>query len=308
MIHDVIRASIKGEAVPLELIRDQSLTISDNLMALVSQGFALVTPASRGIGLASAQQLLTQTQLPVVATARRNCDEVRDRILSCKTLSSDAEKRLRMFEVDVKHESTISSMTDTIRKEYPETPLRLALTVPGILHVDKSPSQVDAASALESFQVNALGPLLLMKHLSQLLPTRSASAFEPTSASGSNRNNSLNLPSHAIYAMMAARVGSVSDNSSGGWYSYRASKASVFQLAKSFDLYLRSRSGQKALAVALHPGTVRTDFTKEFWKGRDMLEPLDSAERLLRFLVEMPPDIKSGRGRCWDWKGNEVYP
>lgn len=198
-------------------------------------------------------------------------------------------------------------MADAIRRDYPDTPLRLALTVPGILHVEKSPSQIDATRALDSFQVNALGPLLLMKHLYPFLPAKSTPPFPTMRKSESNDGNQLLLPSHAIYAMMAARVGSVSDNSSGGWYSYRASKASVFQLAKTFDLFLRSKSGEKALAVALHPGTVRTDFTKEFWKGREMLEPLDSAERLLKLITRMPPGLEGGRGRCWDWKGDEVH-
>lgn len=199
-------------------------------------------------------------------------------------------------------------MADTIREEYPKTPLRIALAIPGILHVEKSLAQIDAENALHSFQVNALGPLLLMKHLAPFLPTKSSSAFPTELDSGSYNDNALQLPSHAIYAMMAARVGSISDNNSGGWYSYRASKASVYQIAKTFDLYLRGRSADKALAVALHPGTVRTDFTKEFWSGREMLEPSDSAERMLRFLAELPPGLKDGRGRCWDWKGAEVLP
>lgn len=194
-------------------------------------------------------------------------------------------------------------MADTLRQEYPDTPLRLALTVPGTLHVEKSPSQINAENALHSFQVNALGPLLLMKHLSQFLPTKSSPGFAI-----SENGHGLRLPSHAIYAMMAARVGSISDNVSGGWYSYRASKASVFQAAKTFDLYLRTRSRERALAVAMHPGTVQTDFTKEFWSGRDLLQPLDSAERLLQFLVNLSPGFKDGRGRCWDWKGEEVLP
>lgn len=197
-------------------------------------------------------------------------------------------------------------MTDTIRQEYPETPLRIALTVPGVLHVEKSPAQIDAESALHSFQVNAVGPMLLMKHLAPFLPTKSSSAFP--AAEDSDVESELQLPTHAIYAMMSARVGSTSDNHSGGWYSYRASKASVYQIAKTFDLYLRGRCGSKALAVALHPGTVRTEFTKEFWTGREMLEPLDSADRLLRFLARLSPGPEDGRGRCWDWKGEEILP
>ena len=193
-------------------------------------------------------------------------------------------------------------MADTIRREYPKTPLRLALTIPGILHVEKSPAQIDAANALDSFQTNVRGLLLLMKHLTPFLPTKSMTPFPESKAS------SLKLPSHAVYAMMAARVGSVSDNMAGGWYSYRASKAAVFQVAKTLDLYLRTRCAERAIAVALHPGTVRTDFTQGFREGREMLEPADSADHLLRVLTQLSADAQGGRGLCWDWKGEEVVP
>jgi NAD(P)-dependent dehydrogenase (short-subunit alcohol dehydrogenase family) len=199
-------------------------------------------------------------------------------------------------------------MADTIRHEYMDTPLRLALIVPGVLHVEKSPAQIDAVKSLRSFKVNTLGPLLLMKHLSPFLPTKSMASFPKTKSPFSHPGDTLDLPSHAIFAMMAARVGSISDNAAGGWYSYRASKAAVFQLAKTFDLHLRSRCAERAIAVAMHPGTVRTSFTEDFWKGREMLEPLESADRLLRFLAQLTADFKGGRGRCWDWKGNEVIP
>lgn len=64
-------------------------------------GFALVTPASRGLGFAFARHLLAHTDLPVVATARRNCDELRNKLLKSVNSVSKAEDRLRIFEVDV---------------------------------------------------------------------------------------------------------------------------------------------------------------------------------------------------------------
>lgn len=199
-------------------------------------------------------------------------------------------------------------MASHLHQTYPKTPLRLALTLPGILHVEKSPSQIDAASAMHSFQVNALGPMLLMKHLAPFLPKKSARPFPTLPQSGDTNNTPLSLPAHSIYATLAARVGSITDNASGGWYSYRASKAAVFQLTKTFDLYLRARSRDRALAVALHPGTVRTDFTREYWGTREMLEPQYAAERLLNVLIGLSADFDGGRGRCWDWKGVEVCP
>ncbi|KAL3463166.1 hypothetical protein BJX64DRAFT_257727 [Aspergillus heterothallicus] len=279
-------------------------------MAPLQCGFAIVTPASRGLGFAFAQQLLANTNIPVIATARTNCDQLRSRLLeSVEAEGSRAEHRLKIFKVDVTDESTIREMTSAIREIYPDALLRLAISVPGVLHVEKSPSQIDAKSSLQSFQVNALGPMLLMKHLSSFLPTKSSPQFQDAEEPSGGSNPRWRLPvSHAIYAMMAARVGSVSDNTSGGWYSYRASKASIFQVAKTFDLYLQSRSRERAIAVALHPGTVQTEFTKDYWGGRPMINPAESAALLLRLLCSMGTGVKEGRGRCWDWNGQEVIP
>ncbi|KXG45568.1 Short-chain dehydrogenase/reductase SDR [Penicillium griseofulvum] len=315
-----IRANLEGDfklsTQDMEKIEklNKKLRFNDSsddkyIMLPAAHGFALVTPASRGLGLAFAQQLLTRTELPVIATARKNCNELQERLLSSKGVPKDAKQRLRILQVDVTDESTISAMADTIRQEYPKRPLRIGLTIPGILHAEKSPSKIDSANALESFKVNSLGPLLLMKHLSQFIPLKSSPEFPTIEASSAiNSPGPLWLPSHSLYAMMAARVGSTSDNASGGWYSYRASKAAVFQLAKTFDLHLRAKSGQRAIAVALHPGTVHTDFTKEYWGSRVMLEPADAAEKLLEVLVGLPSEAEGGRGRCWDWMGKEILP
>jgi NAD(P)-dependent dehydrogenase (short-subunit alcohol dehydrogenase family) len=64
-------------------------------------GFALVTPASRGLGFAFAQQLLARTELPVIATARKNCNDIHERLLSSEGVPENSEKRLRVLEVDV---------------------------------------------------------------------------------------------------------------------------------------------------------------------------------------------------------------
>lgn len=70
-------------------------------MLPAAHGFALVTPASRGLGFAFTQRLLTRTELPVIATARKNCDELQERLLSSKDMPKDAEQRLRILQVDV---------------------------------------------------------------------------------------------------------------------------------------------------------------------------------------------------------------
>lgn len=64
----------------------------------MSRPWLLVSPASRGIGLQLAKRMLLTTKLPVVATARRNLEEVREHILD--GLDVDNE-RLEVLKLDV---------------------------------------------------------------------------------------------------------------------------------------------------------------------------------------------------------------
>ena len=178
--------------------------------------------------------------------------------------------------------------------------LHLALCIPGILSPEKSPSQIDYESALEAFKINTLGPLLLMKHFSLFLPRRATDLASPDDLGA--------LPAAAVFAMMSARVGSITDNNAGGWYSYRSSKAAVNQIAKSLDIYLKNTAGEKAMAVSLHPGTVKTGLSEGFWEStpkEKLFTPEFAAERL----VDVVKGLKEGdRGKCWDWEGKVIPP
>lgn len=63
------------------------------------QPWALVTPASRGIGLELARRLLITTNIPVVATARKDLDQTRENVLT--GLKNVKEDRLHVLKVDV---------------------------------------------------------------------------------------------------------------------------------------------------------------------------------------------------------------
>ena len=107
---------------------------------------------------------------------------------------------------------------------------------------------------------------------------------------------------------MSARVGSISDNALGGWYSYRASKAAVNSIAKSVDIFLRQRCGEHGMCLSLHPGTVKTGLSEKFW-GSTPKEKLFSAEFAAERLCELVKDVGlQGRGKCWDWEGKEIPP
>lgn len=63
------------------------------------QPWALVAPASRGIGLELARRLLQTTKVPVVATARKDLDQTRENVLS--GLDGVSEDRLHVLKIDV---------------------------------------------------------------------------------------------------------------------------------------------------------------------------------------------------------------
>jgi NAD(P)-dependent dehydrogenase (short-subunit alcohol dehydrogenase family) len=200
-------------------------------------------------------------------------------------------------------ESTIADAAEACKQAFAPTShhLHLAFMVPGILYPEKSPAQINADDALLTFRTNTLGPMLMLKHFSPFLPKKKATlSTDPREMHG--------LPSIATTAVMSARVGSISDNRLGGWYSYRASKAGVNQVVRTFDNHLRTASGENAIAVALHPGTVKTEFSKEFWGGvkeGKLFEREWVAERLVDVVGGVGVQ---GRGKCWDWDGKEVPP
>ncbi|KAK3068524.1 hypothetical protein LTR53_013836 [Teratosphaeriaceae sp. CCFEE 6253] len=262
--------------------------------------WALVTPASRGIGFELARRLLQTTKVPVLATARKDTDQTREDLLA--GLRDVQEDRLHVLKVDVLDEQTIHDAAAEASDLFPKKDfyLHLALGLPGILYPEKSPAQIDYEHALQTFRTNTLGPMMLLKHFSPFLPRKSTRL--PSSA------DLQALPPQAVWATMSARVGSIMDNRLGGWYSYRASKAAVNQVTKTFDNHLRTSAGDKAMAVSLHPGTVKTGLSEEFWanvREEKLFTAVFAAEKLMGVLCERSIE---DRGKCWDWKGDEVPP
>lgn len=268
--------------------------------------WALVTPASRGIGLALTRHLLSTTpaSLPIVATARADPTATKARILDGLDLSAAHASRLDVQHIDLDVESSIADTAAYCADRYNDRSkdktahLRLGLLVPGMLVPERAPDKISADAALATLKLNLLAPMLLMKHFTAFLPRKTTPL-----ASFAGLNDAT-----AILAFMSARVGSISDNARGGWYSYRASKAGVNQLVKSLDVLLQLQAGSKAMSVGLHPGTVKTDLSREFWQStpkEKLFEPAFAAEKLLGVLQALG---SGARGKCWDWAGKEILP
>jgi len=103
-----------------------------------------------------------------------------------------------------------------------------------------------------------------------------------------------NLKRGAKVALITSRMGSIADNSSGGYYGYRMSKAALNAAGKSLAHDLAPLD----VAVAiLHPGYVKTEMTG----NHGSVEPDDAARDLLARIEQL--DLQS-TGTFWHANGS----
>lgn len=264
---------------------------------MAAHPFVLVSPATRGLSLSLARYYLKHTSYPVFATFRSGSKEdVRSSILGGVSQGGTIDpERLNLLRLDLTSEKSIQSAADTLSESLPSNNayLHTAFFTGGVLHPERNPSDLDFDDLKETFQINVISHLLMLKHFSRFLPT----ANTPR----------LTADDPAKWVHVSARVGSISDNRLGGWYAYRASKAALNQVIRTFDLHLQTKH-IPAVCVGVHPATVKTDLSKPFWGGvkeGKLFEPDFAAERLARVVENLRAD---DRGKVWDWAGKEVPP
>ena len=111
----------------------------------------------------------------------------------------------------------------------------------------------------------------------------------------------------STFAFLSARVGSITDNKLGGWYSYRASKTALNQIIKNFSIEVK-RTNPDAIFVGLQPGTVKSYLSKPFEKNvkdNKLFTPDYSAKKLLEVIAKL--EIKD-TGKIFAWNGEEIQP
>ena len=190
--------------------------------------------------------------------------------------------------VDYLDESSIAEAAESIATLCATSgrELRLLVVATGFLHGDagqpeRSFTQLDTAYLSHVFQVNTLGPALVMKHFLPLLPKTG----------------------RCVAGFISAKVGSIGDNALGGWYGYRASKAALNQLVKTASIEL-SRRNKDSICVCLHPGTVATALSEPFAKtGLNVRPASEAAADLLAVLAGLNP---ADTGCLIDYQGQKL--
>ncbi len=211
-------------------------------------GLCVITGGNRGIGLELARQLAARgNQLAVVC--RQASPGLEE--LGAETIEG----------IDVSDPGCMN----TLRERIGERRIDLLINNAGVLRRDRL-GQIDDARVEEillQFRVNSIGPLLVTQ---ALLPR---------------------LETGAKIGIVSSRMGSVADNTSGGYYGYRMSKAAANMVGAS----LAQDLAERGVAVAvLHPGYVRTEMTG----GQGDVNAEQAAAGLLARLDELTMDTSGG--------------
>jgi NAD(P)-dependent dehydrogenase (short-subunit alcohol dehydrogenase family) len=167
-------------------------------------------------------------------------------------------------------------------------PFALIIDATGALTIDghgpeKHLGALNAERLARAFEVNTIGPALLIKHFNPLLSK-----------------------DRSIFAKLSARVGSITDNHKGGWYGYRAAKAALNMMLQTAAIEIqRKRPG--CVVAAMQPGTVQSPLSAPFSRGHDTVTPAESAAGLLAALdhLQNPPDQPAG-AHFIDYKGQPI--
>jgi NAD(P)-dependent dehydrogenase (short-subunit alcohol dehydrogenase family) len=223
---------------------------------------ALVIGASRGLGLGLAEEYLKRGWR-VVATVRGPAKT------PLHDLAARAEGRLEIESLDIVEPDQIAAL----RARLADRRFDLLFVNAGITN---DPSETIGEVSTEDFTrvmaTNALGPMRVIEAFESLVP--------PTGTIG----------------VMSSGLGSVAGNVSGGWEVYRASKAALNTLMRSFAA--RHAEDPRAFVI-ISPGWVRTDMG-----GPSAALGVDES---IRGVVEVIAAQSGKRGlRYLDYRGVDV--
>ena len=200
--------------------------------------------------------------------SRQLADRGDEVIAVCRTSSKQLnDLNLRVIEgIDVNDDDSLKGL----RARTGDGGLDWLINNAGILSVESLDS-LDFEAMERQFRVNALGPLRVTR------------ALLPVLGEGSK------------VGIITSRMGSIEDNTSGGYYGYRMSKAAVNMAGMSLA---RDLSERRIAVALLHPGMVATDMT-----GGRGIQPSQSASGLI---ARMDALDMTGTGSFWHAEGERL--
>jgi NAD(P)-dependent dehydrogenase (short-subunit alcohol dehydrogenase family) len=220
----------------------------------------LVTGAARGLGLEFCRQLASRGDR-VIACPRREGES------DLEALATAHPDRVRILPVDVADPAAVRAGADALG----DAAIDVLVSNAGVYPDGGSAGKGFDRDAIETaVRVNAIAPLEL------------ASALLPALRRGRGRK----------IAHVTSLMGSIADNTSGGSYAYRISKAALNMATRNLAHEL---AGDRFAVLALHPGWVKT----RMGGSAAPLEASASVEGMLRVIDGAGPD-RTGSFLAWD--------
>ena len=203
------------------------------------------------------------------------------RFLEDKLGSENVVNVSRSFDgFEISDEEKILKFSESI-----EGTFNLIINATGVLQTteegpEKTINVVKQKSMIDMMTINAIGPALLLKNFSK----------------------KLDKTKFSVFVNLSARVGSITDNSLGGWISYRSSKAALNQIIKTSSIEINRRN-KNAICVGLHPGTVKTSFTEKFQNTTETISPDESVKMMMNVVENLSVD---DNGYCFAYDGKVI--
>lgn len=224
----------------------------------------VITGSNRGLGLGFVRHYLSQGHT-VWACCRHSSEAL-------QTLSSDpvVSGRLHLIQWDIASDKPPLNLNSNL--PWPEK-VDILINNAGIYGPDKdgqSLRNITAQAMIDVFNVDCVGPIRVVQRLLD------------------------HLGQDSVVANVSSKMGSSSDNSSGGTYAYRAAKSGLVIVSKSMAVDL---ADQGIHVLTLHPGWVRTDMVNH----TGLIDVRTSVQGMTE-IIEQARDFPAGSFIAYDKK------
>jgi NAD(P)-dependent dehydrogenase (short-subunit alcohol dehydrogenase family) len=222
----------------------------------------LITGANRGIGLEFARQYAAD------GWRVHACSRHPEKSNALNKLTAQYPERINIHALDVSDHVQINRLAQTLADES----IDLLINNAGIYPDSKKGGfgHTDYADWLQAFRINTMAPLKM------------AETFA----------TQISLSEQKTIVTITSKMGSIADNSGGGSYLYRSSKAAVNMVVKSLAIDLKPIG---IIAVVFHPGWVMTDMG-----GPNALITAEQSVSGIRHAIEKLTIADSGKFFAYD--------
>ncbi len=225
----------------------------------------LITGANRGLGLEFVRQYAS----------------LGAKILACCRVPAEANElqalqkqypSIHIFPLDVSNMDQIQALAKQI-----DEPIDILINNAGRLEKDETLGNLLTDSFMQTFMVNAVAPLKITE------------AFSKHVAKSKRK----------LIVCVSSTMGSIGENTSGGYYSYRTSKAALNMGMKSAAIDLEP---QQIKILLLHPGWVKTRMGGE-QASIDAVESITGMRQVIETYQPGPGEVKFYRydGQTIGW-------